>query len=92
MKNTKRCPKCSSQNIVRVPDNQNRHASGNNIYTSTFTLMKKSRLYAMSAVIADMWKIGWKHKENVTRSSAHLDNERRAAKWKTLSCKHTEYP
>ena len=40
MKNTKRCPKCSSQNIVRVPDNQNRHASGNNIYTSTFTLMK----------------------------------------------------
>ncbi len=41
MKNTKRCPKCSSQNIVRVPDHQNRHASGNNIYTSTFTLMKK---------------------------------------------------
>ena len=41
MKNTKRCPKCNSQNIVRVPDNQNRHASGNNIYTSTFTLMKK---------------------------------------------------
>lgn len=27
----------------------------------------------------------------MTRSSAHLDNERRAAKWKTLSCKHTEY-
>ena len=41
MKNTKCCPKCSSKNIVRVPDNQNRHASGNNIYTSTFTLMKK---------------------------------------------------
>lgn len=29
MKNTKHCPKCSSQKIVRVPDNQNRHASGN---------------------------------------------------------------
>lgn len=41
MKNAKRCPKCGSQNIVRVPDNQNRHASGNNIYTSTFTLIKK---------------------------------------------------
>lgn len=41
MKNTKCCPKCNSQNIVRVPDHQNRHASGNNIYTSTFTLMKK---------------------------------------------------
>lgn len=35
MKNTKRCPKCGSQNIVRIPDNQNRHASGNNMYTST---------------------------------------------------------
>lgn len=28
----------------------------------------------MSAVIADMWKIGWKQGGNVTRSSAHLDN------------------
>ncbi len=27
MKNTKRCLKCSSQNIVRIPDNQNRHAA-----------------------------------------------------------------
>lgn len=41
MKNTKYCSKCGSQKIVRVPDNPNRHASGNNIYTSTFTLMKK---------------------------------------------------
>ena len=41
MKNQKRCPKCGSCDIVRVPDNQNRHASGNNIYTSSFTLMGK---------------------------------------------------
>lgn len=41
MKNTRKCPKCGSVNIIRVPDNPNRHASGNNIYTSTFTLMKK---------------------------------------------------
>lgn len=27
MKNRRRCPKCNSQNIVRVPVNQNRHAS-----------------------------------------------------------------
>ena len=33
----------------------------------------------MSAAIADMWKIEWKRGGNVTRSSAHLDNERRAA-------------
>jgi len=41
MKNTRRCPKCSSENIIRVPDNPRRHASGNNIYTSTFTLFQK---------------------------------------------------
>ena len=27
MKNTRRCPKRNSQNIIRVPDNQNHHAS-----------------------------------------------------------------
>ena len=41
MKNTFLCPKCSSRHIVRVPDNPGRHASGNNIYTSSFTLFKK---------------------------------------------------
>lgn len=41
MKNTEKCPKCSSGNIVRVPDNPYRHASGNNIYTTTATLIGK---------------------------------------------------
>ena len=41
MKNTKCCPKCHSGNIVRVPDNPSRHASGNNIYTTTITLFGK---------------------------------------------------
>lgn len=41
MKNTGKCPKCSSVNIVRIPDNPYRHASGNNIYTSTATLIGK---------------------------------------------------
>lgn len=41
MKNTGRCTKCGSANVVRVPDNPYRHASGNNIYTSTATLMGK---------------------------------------------------
>ena len=75
MKNTKRCPKCDSQNIVRVPDNQNRHASGNNIYTSTFTLIKKFRSSVMFAVTAAMWRIGWKRKGNVMRLSARLGEE-----------------
>ena len=41
MKNTGCCPKCHSRNIVRAPDNPNRHASGNNIYTTTMTLFGK---------------------------------------------------
>lgn len=41
MKNTKKCTKCGSNNIVRIPDNPSRHASGNNIYTTTMTLMGK---------------------------------------------------
>lgn len=41
MKNTGCCPKCNSRNIVRVPDNPNRYASGNNVYTTTITLFGK---------------------------------------------------
>lgn len=41
MKNTGRCPKCGSSNIVRVPDHPGRYASGNNIYTSKATLFGK---------------------------------------------------
>ena len=41
MKNTRCCPKCHSENIVRVPDNPSRYTSGNNIYTTTVTLFGK---------------------------------------------------
>lgn len=41
MKNSGYCPKCGSREIARVPDNPARHASGNNIYTTTVTLMGK---------------------------------------------------
>ena len=41
MKNTGICPKCGGRDIVRVPDNPGRHASGNNIYTSSLTLFGK---------------------------------------------------
>ena len=41
MKNSKCCPKCHSENIVRVPDNPARYASGNNIYTTNMTLFGK---------------------------------------------------
>ena len=41
MKNTRCCPKCHSDNIVRVPDNPARYTSGNNIYTTTMTLFGK---------------------------------------------------
>lgn len=41
MKNIHRCPKCGAGDIVRIPDNPGRYSSGNNIYTSTFTLAGK---------------------------------------------------
>lgn len=41
MKNTGKCPKCGSGNVARIPDHPNRHASGNNIYTTTMTLTGK---------------------------------------------------
>ena len=41
MKHSRCCPKCHSENIVRVPDNPARHASGNNIYTTNITLFGK---------------------------------------------------
>jgi len=41
MKNTGTCPKCGGRNVVRVPDHPHRHASGNNIYTTTVTLFGK---------------------------------------------------
>ena len=41
MKNSGRCPKCGSMDIVRVPDNLRRYTSGNNIYTTSMTLIGK---------------------------------------------------
>lgn len=41
MKNTCTCPKCGSHRIVRIPDTPRRHASGNNIYTTSVTLLGK---------------------------------------------------
>lgn len=41
MKNAHICPKCGSRSIVRVPDDPRRHASGNNICTTTATLLGK---------------------------------------------------
>ena len=41
MKNSGRCTKCGSIDIVRVPDNPRRYTSGNNIYTTSITLIGK---------------------------------------------------
>lgn len=41
MKNGSPCPKCASRRVIRVPDNPRRHASGNNIYTTSATLLGK---------------------------------------------------
>ena len=41
MKQSGICPKCGGREIVRIPDNPYRHASGNNIYTTRLTLAGK---------------------------------------------------
>lgn len=41
MRNTGICPKCSSRDILRIPDQSGRYASGNNIYTTKWTLLGK---------------------------------------------------
>lgn len=38
---THTCPKCGSQEVLRIPDNPGRYASSNNIYTSRATLLGK---------------------------------------------------
>ena len=35
------CPKCGAAPMIRVPDDPRRYASGNNIYTSRWTLIEK---------------------------------------------------
>ena len=40
MKNTKRCPKCGSQNIVRVPDDAHRYLA-NSICITKFAVVKR---------------------------------------------------
>lgn len=41
MKQSGVCPKCGARRVVRVPDVSRRYSSGNNIYTSTVTLVGK---------------------------------------------------
>lgn len=41
MLHTHRCPKCGAGDIMRIPDTPGRYASGNNIYTSSVTLLGK---------------------------------------------------
>lgn len=71
MKNTKLCPKCGSGNIVRVPDNPVRHASGNNIYTTTLTLAGKIPVIRYVCC-------GCGYVENWVESPHELDKIRRA--------------
>lgn len=71
MKNTKHCPKCGSFNVVRVPDNPSRHASGNNIYTSTFTLIKKIpviRYVCVNCGYTENWVENGQQREEIKRA------------------------
>ena len=75
MKNTKSCPKCGSADIVRIPDNPNRHASGNNIYTSTYTLFGKIpviRYVCCSCGYAENWVENEEELEEIRKTFREL--------------------
>ena len=72
MKQTLCCPKCGSREIVRVPDHPGRHASGNNIDTTTWTLLGKIPVIATCAAAADTWRTGWNPRRSWRRSAGFL--------------------
>ena len=41
MKVSGKCPKCQSTNIIRIPAQPKRYMAGNNIYTTSITLLGK---------------------------------------------------
>ncbi len=77
MKNTRQCPKCGSTDIVRIPDNPSRHASGNNIYTTTYTLFGKIpviRYVCCKCGYVENWVEV--QKKNYQTSNRHLNNKK----------------
>ena len=79
MKNTKSCPKCGSTDIVRIPDNPNRHASGNNIYTSTYTLFGKIpviRYVCCSCGYAENWVENEEELEEIRKTRRETQNKK----------------
>lgn len=71
MKNTHTCPKCGSHRIVRIPDQPRRHASGNNIYTTTVTLLGKIpviRYVCCDCGFVENWVETQREREDILRS------------------------
>lgn len=71
MKTTRKCPKCNSAAIVRVPDHPYRYASGNNIYTTTATLAGKIpviRYVCCSCGYVENWVEGEARLEKLRRT------------------------
>lgn len=57
MKNTKKCPKCSGINIVRIDGYTGAYGSGNNVMvgTSIFSAVKVNRYICCSCGFTEEW-------------------------------------
>lgn len=71
MMDSGRCPKCGACDVVRVPDNPGRYASGNNIYTTRATLAGKVpviRYVCCSCGYVENWVEGASDRDRIRRA------------------------
>ena len=70
MKNTKRCPKCGSQAIVRVPDNAHRYLA-NSICMTSLAFVKRipvARYVCCECGYVENWVEYWRAREKLRHS------------------------
>ena len=55
MKNTNRCPKCDSSDIIRVNGSSRAYGAGNNIITGMFSVVKVNRYICCNCGFSEDW-------------------------------------
>lgn len=55
MKNSCTCPKCNSNNIIKIPGTVGAYGAGNNIRYSTFSYVKVTRYVCCDCGYSEEW-------------------------------------
>lgn len=55
MKNTNRCPKCNSSDIIRIEGSNRAYGGGNNIITGTLSTVKVHRYLCCNCGFSEEW-------------------------------------